>query len=241
MVVEPLAAVRAALETRFDVETLDAPSERLAGCDAFIIAVKPQQMRAATCALGPHLGAGLVISIAAGIGSASIAQWLGRNVPIVRAMPNTPALIGAGITGLFATPLVSPEQRALADQLLCAVGSTVWVEREGLLDAVTAVSGSGPAYVFYFIEALEHAARELGLSAEASARLALGTFGGAIRLAEASKDPLAVLRERVTSKGGTTAAALAHLSASEVEGLISEAVRAAARRAEEMGREFGAQ
>jgi pyrroline-5-carboxylate reductase len=239
IVVEPLARARTELEGRYAVRTMETVDASLAGCTAIVLAVKPQQMHAAVAALKPHVGGALVISIAAGVQSTSIMGWLGREVPIVRCMPNTPALIGQGITGLCANAAVSPSQRLLADSLLAAVGTTVWVEHEVLLDAVTAVSGSGPAYVFYLIEALERAASELGLDPQASSRLALATFSGSVRLAEASKEPLSVLRERVTSKGGTTHAALTHLEVARVAEHFVEAVHAAARRAHEMGEEFG--
>lgn len=239
VVIDPDDRARAALEAKFPVEAMSCANERLQSCELVVLAVKPQQMRSAVVAAKAHLGQCLVISIAAGIPTASIARWLGNAAPIVRCMPNTPALIGQGVTGLYANALVSPDQLQLADRLLLAVGETVWVEQESLLDAVTAVSGSGPAYVFYFIEALERAAKDLGLSPEASSKLALATFQGATRLARSSKDSLGLLRERVTSKGGTTHAALASLEAAGVAAQIVEAVRAAAGRATEMGEEFG--
>jgi pyrroline-5-carboxylate reductase len=239
VVVEPLQEVREALRARFAVHAIESPDGSLTGCAALILAVKPQQMRAAVLSAAPYLGETLLISIAAGIPTASIARWAGRDLSIVRAMPNTPALIGEGITGLFANPAVDPRQRELAALLLGAVGATVWVGEEALLDAVTAISGSGPAYVFYLIEALERAGRELGLAPEAAHRLARATFSGAVRLAEASSEPLEVLRERVTSKGGTTQAALTELERQKVAEHIVGAARAAAIRAAEMGREFG--
>lgn len=154
-------------------------------------------------------------------------------------MPNTPALIGQGITGMYALPGVSPEQRTAANGIMQAVGSTVWLDNEAQIDAVTAVSGSGPAYVFYFIEAMQQAAHELGLSAEQGQQLALATFAGATQLAVQSVEPVAVLRERVTSKGGTTYAALSSMEASGIKDSIILAVKAAADRGRALGQELG--
>jgi pyrroline-5-carboxylate reductase len=239
VVVEPVREAREALRARFAVHVIESPDASLTRCTALILAVKPQQMREAIRSAAPYLGEALLISIAAGIPTASIARWAGRDLSIVRAMPNTPALIGEGITGLYANPAVDTRQYELAALLLSAVGATVWVGEEALLDAVTAISGSGPAYVFYLIEALGRAGCELGLNPEAAQRLARATFSGAVRLAEASPEPLAVLRERVTSKGGTTAAALTELERQKVAEHIVGAAQAAATRAAEMGREFG--
>lgn len=205
--------------------------------DIVVLAVKPQDMRTALAAIRPWLGAAVVLSIAAGVRSSTIERGL-AHAAVVRAMPNTPALIRAGVTGAFAMPTVSAAQRALADTLLSAVGRVVWLDDEALLDPLTAVSGSGPAYVFLFIEALEQAARELGLPAEQARTLAIGTFAGAAQLAAQSSESPSVLRERVTSKGGTTAAALARLQTAGVKQAIVEAVRAASARATEMGNEL---
>ena len=241
VVIEPLAATRETVARFVPGVTLhDGPSADLATCDAVIVAVKPQQVRAALASVSAWLAGPLVVSIAAGIRTHDIARWIGHaTTPIVRAMPNTPALIGEGITALYAMPTVSREQRDLADRLLSAVGQTLWLDDEARLDGVTAVSGSGPAYVFAFIEALEQGALELGLTPVDARRLAVTTFVGASRLASASDEPLAVLRERVTSKGGTTAAALAHLRASGSHQAIVAAIHAAARRSTEMGDEYG--
>jgi pyrroline-5-carboxylate reductase len=205
-----------------------------------VLAVKPQFMRQACEAARPHLGEPLVVSVAAGIRAADIARWLGTSA-IVRTMPNTPALIGRGVTGMAATAQVGEAQRRLAESILRTAGEVVWFDDEARLDAVTAVSASGPAYVFYFIEALARAGTELGLSAEQARALAVQTFVGAAHLAADSTEPLQSLRERVTSKGGTTAAALAWLDANAVEARIVEAVHAAHRRAAELGDEFGRQ
>lgn len=205
--------------------------------DVVVLAVKPQQMQAVCKALGSKPDT-LILSIAAGIRTPDISRWLGGQRRIVRAMPNTPALIGAGITGLYADRVTADDRRS-AERILGAVGSVLWFEREELLDAVTAVSGSGPAYVFYFIEALEEAARRLGIEPDAARRLAIETFSGAASLAARGEDPPATLREKVTSKGGTTERALQSLNASHVNQAIIAAVREASERAREMGDEFG--
>ena len=166
-------------------------------------------------------------------------RWLGGHERVIRAMPNTPALIGAGVTGLYASEAVSAQGRMLAERVLAAVGQVVWVAQEALIDSVTAVSGSGPAYVFRFIEALERAACEQGLDAATARTLALETVLGAARLAQGSDDPPGVLRERVTSKGGTTAAALASLEQDGFLEIIGRAVAAACKRGHELGEELG--
>lgn len=207
------------------------------GADLVVFAVKPQHMREAARALAPHVGAvPLVLTIAAGVRCGDLSRWLGGYRRIVRAMPNTPAQVGAGISALYATP----EARGVAASaagVLEACGEVLWCERERDLDAVTAVSGSGPAYVFYFLEALERAAIDLGLPAREARRLAYATFDGSMRLARQSSDPPATLRANVTSKGGTTARALDVLNAADVGGHIIAAVKAAAARAAELGDE----
>ena len=228
------------LRQQFGISALAAPDATLADARALVLAVKPQFMREACEAVRPHLGQPLVVSVAAGIRMADIARWLGRTA-IVRTMPNTPALIGRGVTGMAATAQVSSAQRELAESILRTAGDVVWFDDEAKLDAVTAVSGSGPAYVFYFIEALARAGTELGFTAEQARELAVQTFVGAAKLAADSPEPLATLRQRVTSKGGTTAAALAWMEANAVEARIDEAVHAAHRRARELGDEFGRQ
>lgn len=238
-VIELNAEVRDALTEKFGVrctETIDAAS---LNCEVLMLAVKPQQMREALKPLIGQLRDQLVISIAAGIRVADIARWLGGHGRIVRTMPNTPALIGAGITGLYAAPDVDAEQRQLADTILAAVGSTLWVENESQVDAVTAISGSGPAYVFYFIEALESAALELGFDLPSARKLALETTLGAARLAARSNDAPAILRERVTSKGGTTEAALRSLENDAVRAAVARAAQAAAARGRELGLQLG--
>ena len=207
--------------------------------DVLILAVKPQQMREAVAPLAALLRDALVVSVAAGIRAHDLSRWLGGHRRIVRAMPNTPALIGMGVTGLAALPGTSEADRDTAGRVLGAVGPTVWVDDESMLDAVTAVSGSGPAYVFLFMEAVQEAALALGLDARQARELTLNTFAGAAQLALRSDDPPATLRERVTSKGGTTAAALAVMEAGGLRKLVGQALSAAQRRSVELGDEFG--
>jgi pyrroline-5-carboxylate reductase len=209
------------------------------GADAFVFAVKPQQLKNAVLALKPLLASSLLISIAAGVRSSDIARWLGGHTRIVRVMPNTPALIGAGISGMFATDGVGEADRKLAETILGAAGKYIWFDKEHLLDAVTAVSGSGPAYVFYFIEALEEAARALDLDETVARQLAIETFLGASRLAEQSSESPAALRAKVTSKGGTTQSALEYMESEDVKSRVIAGVKEAARRARELGEEFG--
>jgi pyrroline-5-carboxylate reductase len=238
-VIDPGAAARAALATRFGVAAREAAGAGLPVADALVLAVKPQQMREAVKPLLPLAPSTVVVTIAAGIRIADLSRWLGGHAAIVRAMPNTPALVHAGITGLYAPPAVGAEGRSRAEALLGAVGETVWLPREEDLDAVTAVSGSGPAYVFYFIEALERAGVELGLAPEAARALALGTFAGAAKLArERGEDP-AVLRAQVTSKGGTTERALGEMEGAALKARFIAAVKAACARSKELGEESG--
>lgn len=226
-----------ALRAMYPIEVHDALGGWAAPSDIVVLAVKPDQARAASAAIAAHLGGGLVLSIAAGVRATTLARWLGT-ANVVRAMPNTPALIRRGISAAAALPAVSTQGRADAECVLRAVGEVVWLDDEALLDPVTAVSGSGPAYVLLFAEALQRAGVDLGLSSEQARQLALHTFAGAAQLALASGDPLDVLRARVTSKGGTTAAALASLAADRVEAAIVRAVDAANKRAREMGDEL---
>lgn len=238
-VIDVLPETRVSLTQRFGVTTAAAPTAALAQAEVIVLAVKPQQMRDVVAGVKPYLNAQLVVSIAAGIRAADLSRWLGGHQAIVRTMPNTPALVGKGITGAFAMAGVSAPQKQSADAILRAVGATVWIDGEAQIDAVTALSGSGPAYVFYFIEAMQQAAVELGLSAEQGRQLAQATFAGAAELALRSDEPVALLRERVTSKGGTTYAALMSLEASGVKPAIVKALHAAAARGKELGDEFG--
>lgn len=239
-VVDPNAEALNKLHTQYGVSTAPDIGATVADSGIVVLAVKPQQMREVAAQLQPHLGnQPLLLSIAAGIRSADLARWLGGYGAIVRAMPNTPALIKKGITGMVATKDVSEAQKALADDVMRAVGDTLWLRDESQIDAVTAVSGSGPAYVFYFLEAMEQAAAEMGLAPEEGRQLALATFMGAARLAAQSDEPLAVLRQRVTSKGGTTHAAVTSMEAAGVKEAIVAAMKAAQARGRELGDELG--
>jgi pyrroline-5-carboxylate reductase len=238
VVAEHQANRRAWLAAEFGVNVVDNAGAALAA-DVVVLAVKPQQLRDALCCLPRPRPEQLVVSIAAGVRASDISRWLCGHQSVVRAMPNTPALVGAGITGLYALPAVSEAQKAQATQLLEAVGSVVWVDTEAQIDAVTAISGSGPAYVFLFIEAMEQAASDLGLPAETARQLTLHTFLGASALAIKDKSTPAELRARVTSKGGTTERGLQALEEGGVKYVIGLAARAAAERAQEMGVLFG--
>lgn len=208
-------------------------------CDVIVLAIKPQQLPMLAKMLAPLLKQQLVISIAAGIRLADLSRWLGNYTTIIRAMPNTPAQIQAGITGLVAMPNVSKANIALADQVLSAAGTTLWLDSEEKLDAVTAISGSGPAYVFYLIEALQAGALELGLNEAQAKQLSVATFKGASLLADASTTPIATLREQVTSKGGTTEQGLLSLQHSQVKEAIVLAAQKACARAKTLGDELG--
>jgi pyrroline-5-carboxylate reductase len=239
IVAESLDTQRAKLAHDFGVRVEESAAEALR-CDLLVLAVKPQVLRQVLVGL-PRLAPGVcVLSIAAGIRAGDIARWLGGHAAVVRAMPNTPALVGAGISGLYALPGVTPSQRHQAAAILDAVGQTVWVDEEGQIDAVTAISGSGPAYVFLFIEALDAAARDLGLDAATARALALHTFRGAAELAVRDGSEPAELRARVTSKGGTTERGIAALEAHGVRAAITAAARAANDRAHELGAILGA-
>jgi pyrroline-5-carboxylate reductase len=242
-VVETLAEQRAQLSERFNVPTYAslaaAATAQALDVDAIVLAVKPQQLQPVARELGPYASHCAVISLAAGIRATDIARWLGGHLRMIRAMPNTPALVGAGITGLFALPQTPEDDRALADELMSAAGATLWVNSERLINAVTAMSGSGPAYVFHWMEAMQSAGIELGLSPEAAHTLTMATFNGATRLAMQSEESPARLRERVTSPGGTTAAALAAMTEAEVESGIKAGIRAACERGAQLGDALG--
>jgi len=239
VVVEPDASARLRLLAEFGVRAVEAPGAEAAAAGAVIMAVKPQNMREAAAVLAPVVGDALFISIAAGIRVADLSRWLGGRARVVRSMPNTPALVHAGITGLYAPATLPASDRQLAETLLGSVGATLWFDNEADLDAVVAVSGSGPAYVFYAMEALEEAARNLGLAQGASRSLALWTFVGATKLAiERGEDP-AALRAQVTSKGGTTEAAVKVLEQAAVKAHFMAAVKAARDRSVELGDALG--
>jgi pyrroline-5-carboxylate reductase len=237
-VVEPFAEARARLAQQFGVQAHEGADGRLADAGLVVWAVKPQTFREAASAARSQVQHALHLSVAAGIRSDSIAGWLGTE-RVVRSMPNTPALVGKGMTALYARAAVDAADKERVEQVVATTGEHLWVAQEQHLDAVTALSGSGPAYVFYFLEAMVQAGGEMGLSPEQARRLAVATFSGASELARASAEPLQVLREKVTSKGGTTYAALTSLEQAQVKAKFVAALHAACRRAVELGDEFG--
>lgn len=239
-VTEPNPVRRADLESRFGVLVEASPQQTLA-VDVLVLAVKPQILREVLVNMPKLAAETCVLSIAAGVRAVDIRRWLNGHEQVVRAMPNTPALVGAGVAGLYALPAVHEAQRARAAQVLDAVGQTLWVAEESLLDAVTALSGSGPAYVFLFMETLSAAGRALGLDKETARTLALRTVHGAAELALHDGSEPATLRARVTSEGGTTERGIAVLQEHGLESLVIEAARAAAARAAELGNQLGAQ
>ena len=239
-VVEINAEARRKLVDKYGVTCFDKPKDAVRAGDVIVFAVKPQNLREAASKSGIADNANLAISIAAGVRLANLSKWLKGHTRLVRAMPNTPAMIGEGVTGLYPfSKAVNREDREQTEIILGAVGATVWLTDESQMDAVTAISGSGPAYVFYFIEAVEDAARELGLPVQIAHQLVLNTFTGAAKLASSSPDPVAVLRERVTSKGGTTERALSSMAKDEVKEAIIRAIHAANDRGRELGEELG--
>jgi pyrroline-5-carboxylate reductase len=238
-VVEPFDEQRAKLKQDFGLQAEAAPSTALASATIVVWAVKPQTFKEAALDTRFHTKKALHLSVAAGIRSSSIAHWLGCE-RIVRSMPNTPALIGKGMTALYARDAVSPVDRLAVESVIKTTGEFVWLDDEAQLDAVTALSGSGPAYVFYFIEAMVGAGVAMGLSREQAHKLAVGTFVGASALARASDEPPEILRARVTSKGGTTYAAITSMEQDNVKTLFMRAMHAAKQRARELGDEFGA-
>lgn len=238
LVVEPFDEARAKLKDNFGISASSTPEASLARAGLVVWAVKPQTFKDAAAQCKAHVTNALHLSVAAGIPSASIATWLG-NERVIRCMPNTPALIGKGITALVARDGVSEADKQWAGEVIAPTGQFLWLEREAQLDAVTAISGSGPAYMFYFMEAMTAAGTEMGLSAEQAYQLAVATFIGAGELARASSEPPEVLRARVTSKGGTTYAAITSMDESGIKALFAKALHAARDRAEEMGKDFG--
>jgi pyrroline-5-carboxylate reductase len=239
IVVEPVPTQRELLAKRFGVTVLAAADATLEAAGLLVWAVKPQVFRAAAAACKPYLPGALHLSVMAGIRSDAIAAATGAS-RIVRAMPNTPALIGQGIAGLFARDAATADDRVQVEALLAPTGDIVWVDREEALDAVTALSGSGPAYVFHVIEAMLAAAHEMGLAEPAAKRLALQTLAGAAALAARSDESPETLRRNVTSVGGTTHAAMTILEQRGVKAAFVEAILAARDRARELGDEFGA-
>ena len=238
-VVEPVAEARTKLQAQFGISAHDHAGPALGRAGLVVWAVKPQTFKEAAWQARSHTASALHLSVAAGIRSDSIAQWLGAQ-RIVRSMPNTPALIGKGITALYARAGVSAPDKARVEQVIATTGESLWVDDEVQLDAVTALSGSGPAYVFFFLEAMTRAGIEMGLTREQAYQLSVATFGGASELARASGDPPEILRQRVTSKGGTTHAAISSMEHNQVQALFIKALHAARQRAKELGDEFGA-
>lgn len=229
------------LRNRYLVNATEDAAAAIAHADVVTLAVKPQVMREVCLALRDAVAKRkpLVVSLAAGVRTTSIGAWLGEATRVVRAMPNTPALVGSGATALFSGPGVSDEQRSLAESIMRSVGIAVWVGDEDLMDTVTAVSGSGPAYFFYLMEALERAATDLGLAPETARMLTLETAFGAAKMALESNLAPATLRQNVTSPGGTTERAIKTLEAHQVRARIEEAVAAATHRSRELAALFG--
>jgi pyrroline-5-carboxylate reductase len=238
LVVEPFAEARTKLKELFGLEATSAPDATLCAAGLVIWAIKPQTFKDAALQAKAFTANALHLSVAAGIRSDSMAAWLGSE-RIIRCMPNTPALIGKGMTGLVARAGVSAADKQWATEVIATTGQVLWLEREEQLDAVTAISGSGPAYMFYFMEAMTTAGAEMGLPPQQAYQLAVATFIGAGELARASSEPPEVLRQRVTSKGGTTYAAITSMDESGIKAHFAQAMHAARNRAKEMGDEFG--
>jgi pyrroline-5-carboxylate reductase len=238
-VVEPHALARAQLRAALGVQADALPVPALADCAVVVWAVKPQQLQAAAEGCAGRVAGALQLSIAAGIPCGAVARWTGA-ARVVRAMPNTPALLGQGMTGLYAAPGTDAGDRQRVERLLASTGRLTWVAHEADIDAVTALSGSGPAYVFYFMESLVRAGAALGLPEAQARALVTQTFRGAADMAQAGDEPLALLRERVTSPGGTTFAALAQFEASALGDAIALGAQAAHRRAGELARALSA-
>lgn len=237
-VVEPWDEARSRLAHEFQLSPYTTPGAFLRDANMIVWAVKPQMFKEAAATAAQWNTHALHLSVMAGISSDSIARATG-NERVVRTMPNTPALIGKGITALFARQAVNAAERQWATDILSSMGATIWLEAEAQLDAVTAISGSGPAYMFFFMEAMTDAGVKMGLSREQAYQLAVATFIGAGELARASSEPPEVLRQRVTSKGGTTHAAITSMEASGVKDAFVQAMLAAQERAQELGHSFG--
>ena len=237
-VVEPFADTAARLHQDFGVTVLAEAGPALGQAQLVVWAVKPQVFKEAASPVAAHTRQALHLSVAAGIRTDSICNWLSTD-RLVRTMPNTPALVGQGMTALFACPGVSDFEKKQVEDVIATTGQYLWVEQESHLDAVTALSGSGPAYVFFFLEAMTEAGMGMGLSQEQAYRLAIATFSGASSLAAASSEPPEVLRQRVTSKGGTTYAAITAMESAGIKPAFMRAMQAAEQRARELGDEFG--
>lgn len=237
-VLELDAEKRAALAKDYGVQVTDTYAE-FNNTDVIVLAVKPQQLKEVCGQLAPHLETQLIVSIAAGVRSQDMSRWLNSYRAIVRVMPNTPARIRAGVSALHAMSDVSAAQRTQAETILAAVGKTLWLDDEEKMDAVTAISGSGPAYVFYLIEALQQAAIELGLDDASAKMLALETFAGASMLATQSNVDVKTLRAQVTSKGGTTEQGILALESANTKGIVYNAAKAAADKSKLLGDQLG--
>jgi pyrroline-5-carboxylate reductase len=237
-VAEPFAEQRAKVTRQFGVQVHEGPGAWLTTAGLVVWAVKPQVFKDAALQTRFHTKTALHLSVAAGVRSGSIARWLGTE-RVVRAMPNTPALVGKGMTALFAREAATDADKLSIERVLKPTGDFLWLAEEAQLDAVTALSGSGPAYVFYFIEAMIEAGTDMGLPPAQARQLAIGTFVGASALAQASDEPPQELRARVTSKGGTTYAALTSMEQDRVKMQFMRAIHAARQRAAELGDEFG--
>ena len=240
---ESSEAAREALSADFGVQCTADNAAAVESASVIVLAVKPQVAGTVLAPLQPALQRShpVVISIAAGIRLAALESWCGAGVPVVRAMPNRPALVGAGATGLFAPPSVADPHREVAERVLQAVGEVIWVASEDDIDVVTALSGSGPAYFFLLAELLTQGAIDLGLGPEAARRLAIATLHGAGQLAHAGDGDLARMRAEVTSKGGTTEAAVRSFEAADLRGSVARALEAATRRSRELAAQFGTQ
>jgi pyrroline-5-carboxylate reductase len=238
-VIEVSDEARVRLQREFGIEARPTFDRAFAGSECIVLATKPQQLREVAQTLASSLHHQLLISIAAGIRTEDLMRWLGGYRRVVRVMPNTPALVGLGMSALFATTAVNASERNLAESILSAVGETFWLADEGEMDGVTAISGSGPAYVFYFIEALEEAARKQGFDTAAARQLTVQTVLGAARLAADSSDDARTLRARVTSKGGTTESAIEVFETARLKEIVARAVARAAERSRALGEELG--
>ena len=237
-VAEPIDGLRESLTARFGVHTTNNNLDAVSEADVVVLAVKPQQLKAVAEELASaiHASGSLVVSVAAGVHSEVIENWLGGNVAVVRSMPNTPALVQSGATALFANKHVTEDQRDRAESILRAAGLTLWLEDESLMDAVTALSGSGPAYFFRIMEAIESAGIDLGLPPETSRLLTLQTAFGAAKMALESSEPAATLREQVTSPGGTTEQGLRVMEGHQIDNIFKEVLTAARDRSEELAK-----
>lgn len=240
VVADPMETQRSQLARQYGVQVTASNNEAAAKAQIVVFAVKPQELRAVAQQLAASIAAHrpLVISVVAGIHAGDLQTWLG-GLPVVRTMPNRPALNGCGVTGLYANAEVTAAQRELAEHILGTVGKSVWVAQESLIDAVTAVSGSGPAYFFLLMELLEAAGVEQGLPVDTARTLAIETAYGAGMMAREAADPPAVLRQQVTSRGGTTEAALHVFATHDLQGIVSRAVKAAADRSVALAVQFG--